>query len=546
MKTRLAAEARTRRLFVLAIILCFLIAMKANAQTVFSARIVQSGRIEVEISVPSLNTGGDQPVIKLFEVVKGATETEAFERTPVSVTTGVSAGGNFIATVDSTPPVPGFDHFEIEVLNYKTAAGTRNFRAPVYGLTAAITQALGGQIDLTFTGLNITAWNRLRTWISVVGASNPPVTVTFPNGTTETMKVTNASFIEPKEFCPPLSPGQSFGECTLVATFDLNGSLPVSTPAQVTITFPGSVFAPNPVAGSLPLDLLKNPIGPAPVSGTPLTTSKERDPIRTNVIEAGGSYNTSIKLDPDPTTNKKPERETQGSFDLRLAAPTITFDDRITRWYTWTPVQLDALVSTGKLTGDSVSTNSMRLFTQLERVYAVHRERGIDFFRIVGEGGVSADRDLRVLEYTGVADFRYNPAFLNRVLNKDAIPDLARTLRVEFVPFGVELGHRQVRRDPLFLSDDFIRRFRFAGKLELMRPPFFQFVIENRSWWRGEVAERKFKNYFNTELTIFPAGLRQNFSAGVFLSYERGSLPPFTTQRISTFKLGFRVRRKNW
>lgn len=545
MKFSLTAKPRTLGLFVATIAL-LLISTTATAQTVFSARMTQSGKIEVEISVPSINAADDPPVIKIFEVIKVWDVTKTIERTQSGTTMGVSAQGNFIATVNSPPPADGFDHFEIEILNYKTTAGTENFRAAVYSLTAAITKAAGGEIDLTFTGLNVTDWNRLRTWISVAAAAGPSVTVSFPNGTTKSLKVTHASFIQEMQLCPPLPPGQSFAECILVATLDLNGFLPVGKPAQVTLTFPGSVFAPNPIAAGLPLELLKNAIGPADVSGTAVTASKERDPIRANVIEAGGSYNTSIKLDPDPATNEKPKRETQGSADLRLASPSITFDDQITKWYTWTPVQFDALVSTGKLTGDSISTNSMRLFTQLERVYVVHRQRGIDFFRIVGEGGVTADRDLRVLEYTGVADFRYNPAWLNRVLESGAIADLAKTLRVELVPFGVELGHRQVRRDPLFLADDFIRRFRFASKLELSLPPYFQFSIENRSWWRGEVEQGRFKNHFKTELTVFPAKLSRNSSAGVFFSYERGALPPFTTQRISAFKLGFRVRRKNW
>jgi hypothetical protein len=111
---------------------------------------------------------------------------------------------------------------------------------------------------------------------------------------------------------------------------------------------------------------------------------------------------------------------------------------------------------------------------------------------------------------------------------------------------GAELGRRQVRRDPIFAANNFIRRFRFAERLELLLPPYFQFSFEDRSWWRGEVTRNRFKNYLNASLTFFPSKLNANSSSGMFVSYERGSLPPFSTLRTSTFKFGFRVRRKDW
>lgn len=188
----------------------------------------------------------------------------------------------------------------------------------------------------------------------------------------------------------------------------------------------------------------------------------------------------------------------------------------------------------------------MRLFTQVQRAITVKRRSDRDWLRFTGEGGASADRDLRTVEYTGSGDFRYSPAFLFRTLSDNPLPGRAPTLLVEFMPAGVELGKRQVRRDPIFPADDFIRRFRFAQRLELQLPPYLQFKIENRSWIRGEVQRNKFRNFFSTTLTFFPAKLNSNSSAGVFLSYERGVLPPFSTPRPSTFKIGCRVRRKNW
>lgn len=208
---------------------------------------------------------------------------------------------------------------------------------------------------------------------------------------------------------PRTDPTARFSLCTLRVELTLDQSLPSGKKGEVELTFPATVFAPNPIAAGLTLERIRGGIGSAQVSGTLVATGRDRDPVRTNVIEAGGSLNTSIKLDADPTANEEPERETKGSFDLRIATPTIPFADSGPQFSTWTPVQLDAQVSTGKLNGDSISTNTMRVFTQVQRVYAVPRRKGIDFFRLVGEGGPAADRDLRVVEYVGGADFRYNP-----------------------------------------------------------------------------------------------------------------------------------------
>ena len=343
--------------------------------------------------------------------------------------------------------------------------------------------------------------------------------------------------------CAPPVAAARFSICTLRVRLALDQSLPPGKKGEVGLAFPAAVFAPNPIASGLTLEHIQSGVGSTQLGIPVLPTGRDRDPIRENVIEAG-SLNTSIKLDRDPTTNEAPERETKGSLDLRIATPTKPFADSGQAFSTWTPLPLDARVSNGKLNGDSISTNTMRVFTQVQRVYAVSREQGIDFFRLVAEGGVSADRDLRVIEYVGGADFRYNPAFFNRVPEEDPPPDMGRRVKLEITPIGFDLGRRQVRRDPFFFADDFVRRLRFAAKFEYEFPPYLIFKVENRSWWRGEVEENRFKNHFKSSLTVMPAGL--NNSAGIEFTYERGSLPPFTTQRISTFKIGVRFRRKEW
>lgn len=534
-----------RKLFALtplALLLCML--SSSQAQEVSSAVQLADGKIEITINEPLVGAAS-QPVVKIFEVIKVGKTQKTFELMPVSQTQGVS-GNSFIAVV--TPPTPrmGFDHYDFEVLNYKTGTEVESFRGSVLlNLSATIVPpATGNMLRVRFAAPNTFNWQNLQTWISAATATGATVTVTLQNGQTDSFNIVNAR-IENRQ-CPPLHPGESFTTCFLKVVLELDKSLPAGLSIGTTVKFRDEVFPPNPIAGNLPLEQFRAGIGGKVGTDPALAATKDRDPIRTNVIEVGGSYNTSIKLDRDPTATKPPQRKTDGSLDFRFATPTIFFKDEIERWWTWIPVQFDGMISTGKLTGDNLATNTMRLFTQVQRVHTIKRAHDRDWLRFTGEGGASADRDLRVIEYTGSADFRYSPAFLFRTLTDNPLPGLAPTILVEFMPAGVEIGRRQVRRDPIFLSDDFIRRFRFAGKLELQLPPYLQLKIENRSWVRGEVQQNKFRNFFSTTLTYIPTRLSSNSSAGVFLSYERGVLPPFSTARTSTLKIGFRVRRKDW
>lgn len=526
----------TIRWITLAVAFLLLASSPARAQDVFIVTPLADGSIEVRITEPMTNPATDPPVVKLFEVVNVTPQVrKTFERMQAH---GAMAGGAFVATLTPPTPAPGFSHHVVQVLNYRTAAGTESFGpAEVRAVMATVAGASGEEVRVDLQIPATVDVARFRRWVA---ASAPGSTVTVTPLTEPASTVTVKGATVASELCAQVY-------CDVRVVFRLEEGLPVGQKLGLLLRFPDSAFAQD-TARRLPLDGLRAGISAAAVD-TPAEqeAKKDRDPIRSNVIEAGGSLTTSIKLDADPTKTEPPKRETTGTADLRLATGTIFFDDETTKWSAWTPAQFEALISTGKITGDSLATNTMRLYTQLQRVYAFRGTQGFHLLRLVGEGGVAADRDLRVLEYTGSGDFRYAPAWLNRTLDKRPLPDRANTLRVEFMPAGFELGARQVRRDPLFLADTFVRRFRMSQRMELLLPSYrLEFSLENRSWWRGEVEENRFKNYFTTSLTLFPWWRTPNASAGVFASYERGSLPPFTTPRQSVFKLGVRVRRKEW
>ena len=510
-----------------------LLGIEVRADEVFLVQMSRPGQIELEVREP-LTGSVDRPLIHLFEVVKIGDRLKTFERTPRITRRLVD--GHLAATLEIGPPSVNFDHFEVEVRDYvsTTDPTPQSFRGTVVSISLRIVRAQNQSVDLNFRGPNSVDWASFRTWITTAAAPAAIVTITRADSSTVQAR-------EPRVSNLVQLPD---GDNTRVSVrFNLDQSLPPES--TVTLTFEPRAFPPNPSADGLPLALLRVPVGPFDVTGDALGAAQERDEERLNVLEAGGNYNTSIKLDPDPTTNEQPERETEATLDLRLATSTKIFADHNSRYATWTPAQLDAQVSNGKLTGDSISTNTIRAFTQIQQVFNSTGSGPISFYRLVGEGGINADRDLRTIEYTGLGDFRWSPGFLNRVLGENPAGRETR-IRGEFIPIGFELGHRQVRRDPLFEADDFVRRLRFGAKFEFLKAPYFEFSVEDLMWWRGEFAEKKFKNYFTTTFTYLPLAGLANTSAGFFFSYERGALPPFTTQRTSTLKMGFRVRRKTW
>jgi hypothetical protein len=529
---------KRRRAFVcgISIVFVLVIGIEVHAQEVLIAQMSTRQQIKLEVR-ESLKDTVDVPVIHLFEVVTIGDKQRIFERTPVSVTRSI-VNGNLTATLDIAPVSANFHHFEVEVRNYVSNAEPtpQSFRGLVVGLNVTgNSNARNKEVNLNFLGPSNVDWGKFKEWISTTAKAAATGTAVLPDGSKTHFNVTEVN-------TGNLLPG---GDTTnITVTFALDERLPIGS--KVTMAFAAAAFHPNPSAGDLPVDMLRAGVGPITVGGTAVSTAAERDKVRVNVLEAGGNFNTSIKLDPDPTKNEEPKRKNEANADLRLASPSIFFADHKSRYAMWTPAQFDAQVSNDKLTGESISTNTMRLFTQVQQVWNSTGGSGTSFYRLVGEGGINADRDLRTIEYTGLADFRFNPGALNRPLDKNAAADRATVIRTEFIPIGVELGHRQVRRDPLFVADDFVRRLRFGAKLELIMPPYFEFGIEDRVWWRGEFAENKFKNYFTMSLTVLPVVSDTNSSVGVFISYERGALPPFTTQRVSTLKAGFRVRRKSW
>jgi len=540
-------------------VLFFLFQLNVFAQqpvTVFTAQ--QDGdTIRVIIDHPNENKTNDVEV-RLYEVIKVGDKTKTVLRS-----TSYPELKKTETTVEFTikTPVPsvGFVNFDIDVSNYIFKDDKLNFRdsaLPV--IKAAIVEGANNQVKVKFDVPSTVSGGcqGARDWIISAFNSRAKTTLTVTRTNNKTITYNIIEGDTPKPQIPITGPNQ-FAICEITSTLTLDKNLPArETLKPVLLQFdPVFVDSDLTLAGNRAFARLRAGISGS-ITTSALNEAESRDSERQNVLEIGGGL-TTVKKKEDVTDPNK-DRDTKGFLDLRIATPTKYFNSKVDdtglrSFWSRTTAQFDAMISEGKISNDNLSTNTMHLYTQFKYSYLTSRKRAADnsfrnanYSNFIFEGGVAADRDLRVLDYTGGIDFNFEPGFLNRTFGNPQTGK-APTILFNFSPAGFELGARQVRRDTFFGdSDTFLRRYKFGGKFELQLPPYAQITIENRSWIRGEVNERRFRNYFKTSLTLYPRNLSNSFSAGVFLSYERGTLPPFVTPTVSTLKIGFRVRNKTW
>jgi hypothetical protein len=522
-----------------------------------------AGQVTITVHQRIDNRGGNPPMVRLYEAV-GTGDAAKLKYVTLDQPPAMSAfpaEGTFEVTLRLPTPSNGFVRYEVDISNYVSGSDDLNFRAAIpTAVRAEIVSAPSrDQVKLKFyiPGNTPGGCGRAKEWIlrALGRNANSKIRVSGSEGAAaEEYSIVGA---QDGNVIGGLAPAGEIDPCTFETNATLERKLPAAETLNPTmlvfdkeflnsqftlVEHPSFAGLRDGVKGSL-----KTPTGPA--------EAEKRDDERKGVFEVGGGLTTAKQK--EGAADLSEDRETSGFVDLRLALNTRYYFERGSRgelssWWSWTPAQFDATISEGQLLGKNLTTNTMRLFTQAQFVKNITPRESdgtrdaSDFIALNLEGGAAADRDLRVIDYTGAADFQWEPGYLNQTFGRsdaDETPAILFTLS----PVGVELGGRQVRRDPFFEgADAFIRRYRFGVRAELQLPPFAQFTVENRFWVRGEVDENRFRNYFKTSLNLFPRRLNENVSAGIFLSYEAGSLPPFSTPAVATFKVGFRVRGKHW
>ena len=249
--------------------------------------------------------------------------------------------------------------------------------------------------------------------------------------------------------------------------------------------------------------------------------------------------------------------EADGSFSGAINFSTLGSPVRTSALYRiWTPAYLDAKISNGKITKDTLSLNRVVLGTKLEYQYRYNNETYPTYYSFQFTGSHASDRDFKQAEYKGAVEFRpfigslYHPLKSQPpVLEKRELVNKDTTVPVrhgyEIVPYvGFELGRTYLRRRPAeaVKPSDTVRRLYFGLDLVYNPTDRMTFSASDTFYVRGESKDDRYRNYFigtfDYKLGTFAKG---KASHGAFLSFERGGQPPFDEADVNVLKFGYRV-----
>lgn len=233
-----------------------------------------------------------------------------------------------------------------------------------------------------------------------------------------------------------------------------------------------------------------------------------------------------------------------------------------------TPFYLDAKVSTGHITEDTLSLNRILFGTRTDYqwILAGNDMAYPTYLVFSGRFSNASDRDFKQAEYKGTFEFRPVLSFLNHPLAnlqplqqravvvddnnaKDPVRILPRTQGgYEFVPFfGGELGRTWARRGQpaeAVKPSDAVKRA-YVG-MDITLNPFSRTTVTltDTFYFRFESKEDPRDNYFKGSIDFRLGRFLDSARAAhsIFFSFERGQQPPFDTPGVNALKLGYRIR----
>lgn len=337
--------------------------------------------------------------------------------------------------------------------------------------------------------------------------------------------------------------------------------------------------SPPPSVGALSKEHKVQKFGEAdtrpPAFGSSDAFVRKGDPgerSRISDIEAGITFIGSK----DEATGKRTGR---GVLDLQIApirarpflskaGDTAIHRDalEIPQWFGyWTPIFLDANVSTGPITKDTVSLNRIAIGGEFEFrfvpvEYATENgvrkpvlERFATYHRFALNYTHYSDRDFKQNEIT--AGGEYGPIFgkLNRPrkMNFGFVerPSDGKWVRrsglygYSVVPaVGFEFGRTYSRRNPFEAIEPSPNIKRIYAKLDASYEyGMFGFRLTDQLYYRGESETKKVRNYFNADFEVLMNDIADRFRHAVFFNYQLGSKPPFTSN-VDAFTVGYRIR----
>jgi len=281
-----------------------------------------------------------------------------------------------------------------------------------------------------------------------------------------------------------------------------------------------------------------------------------------NNLEVGMLFTSSVK-DVKANNRTTRQRQSRGALDLRFA-PLLRDRTNPPQAKTWqlfrTPLFLDAKVSTGKVSEESLSLNRVLIGTEFNFRYVEGTKKGErNKYVITVRGTNASDRDFKVAEAKGEFEFRPIFEMFNqplRIQHKSSrsvlIPDgppvevASGFFGYQIQPFiGVEAGRVYRRRRATFRNEEqsrTVRRLLLGADLAFNLTPRLNITMTDIFFVRGETPAHRSRNYFIGTVEAPLGNINRNAAQSVFFSFERGDQPPFVSPSVNAIKFGYRVR----
>lgn len=261
------------------------------------------------------------------------------------------------------------------------------------------------------------------------------------------------------------------------------------------------------------------------------------------------SYTSSVSV--DATTGVR-KRDNNGTLDVRLAPwlNQLKVHYPVGNWLRyWTPVYIDAKVSTGPITTDTLSENRVVLGTEYEWRY-IRDTAHNTMHRFTLHGQHLSDRDFKQLEFNAGIKYElmwdplYHPLAMQQRLDPDAWFGWQITPSA-----GFDVGRTYERRNPAaaVIISDAVRRFSNALEIKLNFTKYVTVEVEDDYYVRGEAADVDlFHNHFKAEVDLPLARPLINSGQSLAISFERGNQPPFATPDVNAFKVSYKFSSTRW
>lgn len=494
-----------------------------------------------------------------------------------------SYGSDFIIRLPDSAVTGGASALMVAVQSYPVG------QVQSSGFTASVSAEVSASIDLRRSGFCVTGFplvvkfsdtdvmtpygfQRLRDLLTYMRGINPTVQVESHTGKEakkHKVKTPPQFFGDPakdaEELAGDKSKSDKFYQCIELTkeppggTYDIEFSYPADTALPIELRRP---FLSKGVVNA------SHALAPFTVDTAEIGKRKLEQNLDVS-FQFGSSVEDKKEKNDAGVEGLVRKRTSKGTLDLRLAPflNVLSLPDageKTFRFYT--PLLIDARVSTGKIEEDTLALNRVVLGSEYEIRHYSNASTYPSYQRYILSFRNASDRDFKQAEWKGGFEFQPVISALNRplrfrhesvdpILDKDperAPRDVPTTMGFggQVLPLvGVEAGKtwRNKRTFAAVEKTTFVRRFYFGGTINLDLTSYVRVSVKDVLYVRGEAwDDDPLHNYFKGTIEVpFPSFTRKSASSA-FFSFERGGEPPFATPDVNAVKLGYRVQWDGW